>query len=242
MTAAVQDTRRTRTRRTVETPPDRPVRHGTLTGYSRGCGCDPCLDAKLAYNSSRRRLVAYGRWQSRIDATGTRRRAQALLTLGYPYSYQAEQIGYDRNDYTKMLRSYPTVRAKTAHAVAGLYERLWDTPASDSWSSRKARRLAARMGYPPPLAWDDDTIDDPDALPQGVDFGKHDKGPDWVLVERTCSGEHHLWADLCADDKREVVARLLAAPYRWTQTQIGRYLHQSGSTIVRYLPASEVAA
>jgi hypothetical protein len=62
------------------------------------------------------------------------------------------------------------VLAATARAAATLYDELWDVPpATDSHRTRqsasRARNHAAARGWPPPAAWDDDTIDDPAAGP-----------------------------------------------------------------------------
>ncbi len=63
------------------------------------------------------------------------------------------------------------VRLRTDRAVRELYELLWDIapPAKTAQQRRnitRAKAMAERYGWPPPLAWDDDTIDDPDAQPQ----------------------------------------------------------------------------
>jgi DNA-binding NarL/FixJ family response regulator len=54
--------------------------------------------------------------------------------------------------------------------VCALYDRLWDVAppletADQRRSAAKSRNRAARYGWAVPLAWDDDTIDCPDAKP-----------------------------------------------------------------------------
>lgn len=102
------------------------------------------------------------------DATGTRRRIQALVTRGFTQQYLAARLGADRANFRKPLVT-PRVRARTARGVARLYDELWDAdPAAFGISardSRYARTIAEQNGWAPPAAWDDDTIDDPAAQP-----------------------------------------------------------------------------
>ena len=59
------------------------------------------------------------------------------------------------------------VRVKTARVVAEVYDRLWDKPAPEGRNRSCALAMARRKGFVPPLAWDDDEIDDPAARPHG---------------------------------------------------------------------------
>ena len=76
-----------------------------------------------------------------------------------------------------------TVAPATARAVEDLYDRAWQGPRRPSTASR---RRAVTAGWAPPLAWDDDTIDDPAASPAGVRSAADDR-PD-----------RHATADLAA--------------------------------------------
>jgi hypothetical protein len=63
------------------------------------------------------------------------------------------------------------VLASTANHVADVYERLAmrfppETNRHEKAAAARARNLATRMGWPPPLAWDD--IDNPDEKPRGL--------------------------------------------------------------------------
>lgn len=100
-----------------------------------------------------------------VDATGTRRRVQALVALGYSLSAQCAVLGRTVNNYYKVTRK-PKVFAETARAVRDLYRELEMTPAPPSHGAVLARRHAARNGWLPPLAWDD--IDDPREKPKGL--------------------------------------------------------------------------
>lgn len=94
-----------------------------------------------------------------VDATGARRRLQALAAVGWPSRAIADRLGH--RDHTTVLDvrsgATTTVRRRTATAVAAAYDALAMTPGP----SERARRHAARQGWLPPLAWDDDLIDDP---------------------------------------------------------------------------------
>lgn len=101
-----------------------------------------------------------------VDATGYRRRLQALVALGYPQGYLASELGIRPSNFH--IRT-ERVLARHARAARDLYDRLWNQNPADSGvtviGATRARRYAAAYGWPPPLAWDDDTIDDPDAQP-----------------------------------------------------------------------------
>lgn len=103
-----------------------------------------------------------------IDPTGTRRRVQALETLGWSRPRMAAELGMSEANFKKCLRS-ETVSARFARKVAALYDRLWTRRPEDhgmqQWVADRVRRQAATRGYQGPLAWDDDTIDDPKTEP-----------------------------------------------------------------------------
>lgn len=101
----------------------------------------------------------------RMPNVGTKRRVQALMAAGYPLSYLANELGLTVQCVQFWLRK-GTVSSFTACRVRDLFKRLEMTPGP----SARARNAAARKGWAPPLAWDEDSIDDPAAesqLPQG---------------------------------------------------------------------------
>lgn len=103
--------------------------------------------------------------RTHVDAAGTRRRVQALMALGYSMSVQAAHLGKTVSNFYKVLRN-PKVFASTARAVRDLYNALSMTPAPLSHGAKLARSMAARNGWPTPVAWDDDLIDLPDDVLQ----------------------------------------------------------------------------
>lgn len=115
----------------------------------------------LAVKVGDRDLVAEGR---PVDGTGTARRIQALALMGWSVPQIAQRAGKTPGTLRRAL-SGATVKADTARAVSAAYDQLWSTPAPASAASTRTRNRAAREGWAPPLAWDDDTIDDPAATP-----------------------------------------------------------------------------
>ncbi|OQO89903.1 hypothetical protein B1813_18860 [Saccharomonospora piscinae] len=104
-----------------------------------------------------------------VDGTGTRRRLQALIALGWSQARLAEQVGMLPTNFGRTLRC-ERVRADTARTVRALYERMWDqAPPESTWheksAAQRARAYARRRGWGPPMAWDDDALDDPAATP-----------------------------------------------------------------------------
>lgn len=95
-----------------------------------------------------------------VPAVGARRRLQALMVMGWRHQDLAPLLGFRTTNLNHQAGDWIT-QAKHI-AVKDLYDRLWNIkgPASPASLGR-----VAKAGYAPPLAWDDDTIDDPNALP-----------------------------------------------------------------------------
>lgn len=143
--------------------------HGTSAAYRQcGCRCYPCTAAYLARERARRRGEPMPpRQAAHIDATGTRRRIQALHVLGYSDREIADRLGKTFQEVHKMRSLLARILPGTAEAVARVYEQLWDKPSIGPHAA-KVRALAARKGWHPPMAWDDidNPDDDPDAAPE----------------------------------------------------------------------------
>jgi hypothetical protein len=97
-----------------------------------------------------------------FPAVGSRRRVQALMALGWRH-IDIEALA------EVTIRDLPggrqhLVRQERHQAIRRTYDRL-------SMRIGPCRHTAARArtaGYAPPLAWDEETVDDPDAVPVGV--------------------------------------------------------------------------
>ena len=105
-----------------------------------------------------------------IDGTGTHRRLQALMTLGWSQSKLAAEIGYSVRNFNHLVQGKRDVTVTNARAVADLYERLWNTEPpratiGDRGAHTRSKRYAADHGWVGPMWWDTDTIDDPTARP-----------------------------------------------------------------------------
>lgn len=120
------------------------------------------------YNAARKYSINRQRW-CRYDSVGTERRLRALIAIGYTQSALAGMLNIHPSYITKLCsNTRRQVNADTAQAVAALYDRLSMTPGP----SQRARSHAHRRGWQPPLAWDDDQIDNPAAGPVPVDTVK----------------------------------------------------------------------
>lgn len=95
-----------------------------------------------------------------VPMIGTRRRIQALLAIGWRHQDLTPLLGFTSHNMVHQAGEWVTRR--NHDAVKAVYDRLWNQrgPAPAQSMGR-----IARAGYAPPLAWDDDTIDDPNATP-----------------------------------------------------------------------------
>lgn len=159
----------------------REIAHGANQRYTRlGCRCESCTEAHWRYQKRFRQ----GWTQKTIDATGIRRRLQALTALGWTQEQIAKEVGCSRAAINKlMMLSYRRVYSGTALRIKRAYDRLSMTPGPSNISRAKARQF----GYLPPLAWDDDTIDNPTAKPNTAERDRD--LTDEVLVQRAMSGQ-----------------------------------------------------
>lgn len=104
-----------------------------------------------------------------VDATGTRRRLQALVTIGYSITSLGERLGVSPGNMSEMMQR-ELVTVATVRKVRALYSELWDKPNQPTqWrklsAANRARNYASIHGWLPPMAWDDELIDDPNHVP-----------------------------------------------------------------------------
>lgn len=109
---------------------------------------------------------------ARILGIGSQRRLQALIANGWSRNALAARLGMNPSNFSRLMQSVH-VTVESALKIRRLYDDLWDqSPPADTASQRcsiaRAKNDAAARGWAPPLAWDDETIDDPDARPRGV--------------------------------------------------------------------------
>lgn len=138
--------------------------HGTVGAYQKDvCRCFPCR----IEHSRARASGSVADVDVFVSPTGTQRRIQALHAIGWSESDIAARVGSTKQ-WIHQLRRWPRKRgliSRTAAQIADIYDDLWDqTPTARN--AQRTRNWAERNGFAPPLAWDDDTIDDPAAKPQ----------------------------------------------------------------------------
>jgi hypothetical protein len=118
---------------------------------------------------------------TKIPATGTRRRLQALASLGYTNNRLSRELDCTAQHVHYLLHAQGRVTAANARRVTELYDRLWRVipkPAT-KWEAggvRRAKDTARAHGWVPPLLWDDDQIDDPTATPHVDDYATRVRG------------------------------------------------------------------
>lgn len=146
-----------------------------------------------------------------VDGTGTRRRLRALVALGWPVRHLQTRARVSSR--TTWLLTQPThddtlILVSTRETFRRLYDELSLTRPAPSRGVTRARALAAARGWPPPLAWDDETIDDPAASPQlTVDDG--DDVIDPIAVDVAVAGERPV--TLTRAERFAALERLAAA-------------------------------
>lgn len=161
-------------------------RHGTVAGYNRiPCRESCCRDAMARYRRGREWDVMSGRPRV-INATGTRRRLEALMWLGWSRATIGSRAGIGATNMTR-LRNAPTVTSATAARIARVFDELSMTLPPNTQAAANVRNLARRRGYLPPLAWDD--IDDPAERPACTTGHRRKDDIDDVVVERVLAGE-----------------------------------------------------
>lgn len=107
---------------------------------------------------------------AKVDGIGTRRRLQALVALGYPQAWLGREIGVGNIGRTIHGGGDGLVMKATADLVTALYERLsmtlnQPTTHREMIAASRSRAYAKQHGWLPPLALDDDHIEDPDYSP-----------------------------------------------------------------------------
>jgi len=97
-----------------------------------------------------------------VPACGAARRVRALYVLGHFNWEIAELAGVSRDAVSYLAAGkWQTLSVECDDGIRAAYDRL----SMRAGASARTRSWAARMGWVPPLAWDDDTIDDPAAVP-----------------------------------------------------------------------------
>lgn len=162
-----------------------------------------------------------------VLAVGARRRIRALLANGWRHVDITARMHQHRPGCTRsqlvLHKPGEWVTRRTHDAVAAAYDALAD----HLGPSQYTRDRAAAAGYVPPIAWDDDTIDDPAALPQH-DAKADTTGIDHVAVERAMAGDR---VPLTRAERWVAVERL--AGQGLSDRAIATRLHVTDRTVLR---------
>lgn len=100
-----------------------------------------------------------------VNSTGSRRRLQALVAIGWPSIYVARHAGIDPANRNAIV-ARPTIRATTAQKFAAAYDEMRHQKPGRRGvrpvSIKRAKQQAAANRWPPPTYWDQcGAIDDP---------------------------------------------------------------------------------
>lgn len=158
-----------------------------------------------------------------VSRIGTVRRIQGLLFMGWGHAEMTRRSGIATANALHQQGRWVT--RSTHDKIATLYDELAMRPGP----STKAAAFARRLGYAPPLAWDDI---DHDLV---ADLGSDDVDVDEVLVERVIAGDWSLATTANADERRAIVLGCLEAGV--TTFEIAR---RTGWKPERYARVSEL--
>jgi hypothetical protein len=207
------DAERGHARRVPSAPVAAHVRQLIADGWSRGQIADAarCTDGAISRVSrhlyptiaadlaerilAARPTVSIVEERTSVSAVGTIRRVQALIAIGHSLLAIAEASGITKTALGRIVNhSHETITARIARSVAGVYANWSEQPGTFVRSRNRARDL----GWPPPAAWDDDTIDDPAAAPEWTGFCGTDRGWWTHSIQRIpgcarCDVAHEAW-------------------------------------------------
>lgn len=133
--------------------------------------CRPCQLANTNQMDGYRKRVYLNGGKLNRPIAGTRRRLQALAALGYSAKDIARRYGRDHSVLSNLTnrKTQEWVYRETAEKIAPIYDELSMLPPEPGMYTKRTASQARARGYLPPLYWDDEAIDDPYALPTGLD-------------------------------------------------------------------------
>lgn len=121
--------------------------------------------------------------RSLVDGTGSRRRLRSLVAAGWTQRDLAARCGWTPQHLGQFIHDDSMgLAATTARRIAELFTELQLTPKDEP--SARSLRIARNKGWVPPMAWDEDSIDDPNACPVDLADDDQEHVVDEILVER----------------------------------------------------------
>lgn len=171
-----------------------------------------------------------------VPRIGAVRRVQALLAMGWPH-HALDAAGIT-NSAQITGATGDLITVQRWRQVRDVYDRLSMTLGP----SPETRGWAAKLGYPPPLAWDEESIDDPTATPQ---TSAHvavtpagDEVVDVVAVARAAATAGA--ADSLTATERHAVVRVMASRGA-SDAQIAEHLGVVDRTVLRWRTKLQIA-
>lgn len=179
---------------------------------------------------------------ARVDSTGAIRRTRALVALGWSQSKIAIQLDMNPANFGPIIHGRrPTITVAHDRTIREVYNDLsMRLPPQDEWRDKiaasRARRYAQRLGWLPPLAWDDELIDDPAHTPlvEKDPALVHVQELDEAAIYRRMHGDKTV--RLSKADAAELVRRCRAAQWSWNDIE-----HRTGIRPDRFPTAVNAA-
>jgi len=219
-------------------PPEHRHAENATCYVEHTCRCDECRRGRAEDEYWRNHMAAAGK-PLLVDAVGLHRRIRALGAIGWSSRMLGARYGRSSSWFSHLLRT-PRVTPSTAALVRRMYDDLAMTPPQPVTKNQrgqvtKTKQFAEAHGFPPPLAWDDDSIDDPTAEPAegwGKPAAVTDESfltrVDAVVIEAAIRGEQ---PRLSPPERREVITRLNGS--RWSATRIAEWIGCNPRTVTR---------
>jgi hypothetical protein len=151
------------------------IAHGETKGWVAGCRERCCREAVYAYNRQRNSEIAIHGDEARrlVDATGTKRRIQSLMLMGYLTAEIATACGWESAQAATNLLARDQVNRETAEKVKTVYRKMWKIWLSgglnhllDEPMRKRSIAAAKAKGFLPGAVWEE--IDDPKDKPTGL--------------------------------------------------------------------------
>ncbi|WPH57756.1 hypothetical protein [Mycobacterium phage WXIN] len=146
---------------------------------------------------------------ARVDSIGTVRRIRALIAIGYSCTELAKRLDSDTNVVSILSTGRrKQTTAEFASRVEKQFQALQMEIPPESQGSKKAIARARERGWAPPLAWDEDSIDDLRAKPSvPVGFGTAGRMERYELLRGRGLNDSQIAKDL--DIHRSTLSRWL---------------------------------
>lgn len=153
-----------------------------------------------------------------VPGLGSTRRLQALVAIGHTQLELAAALGRDVGNLSGLVLGHQQrITTSTRAAVTALFDTMWDQYHTGAGADR-ARRVAERRGWLPPMAWDDiDTDSTPPDLATSQSRGERIlEDVEWLLE----AGESLPVILSTVDSTADAVSKLA---YRYERPDLARH-------------------